>query len=222
MRALATFTNVPSSAAPAAPAAPAALAGPARARAGFSLVETLVALLIVVMISAIVATGVPAAINAYRNTVAGSNSQVVLATVTAALRDELGMARGVSLGDAQSDGTYSVNTYTCGEGYKATLTGALDDSGTRRGPLKTVADARMGSQDGQSWTLIPDAQIVSTQEDLYVQFSSITYDKSSKVFRVYDLKVVQVDGADEHVVARIGDSSESYFAVRAPSCTPDA
>ena len=61
---------------------------------GFTLTETLVAVLILVMISA---SALPAALNAYRNAVDAANAQVLLSTTVNALRDELSLAWDVQV-----------------------------------------------------------------------------------------------------------------------------
>ncbi|MCR5842409.1 MAG: prepilin-type N-terminal cleavage/methylation domain-containing protein, partial [Oscillospiraceae bacterium] len=65
--------------------------------AGFTLAETLVAVVILVLISA---AALPAAMNAYRNAVDAANAQVLLSTTVNALRSELSTAWNVS-----ADGT---------------------------------------------------------------------------------------------------------------------
>ena len=77
--------------------------------AGFTLAETLVAVVILVMISA---SALPAAMNAYRNAVDAANAQVLLSTTVNALRDELSTAWNVSVSD---DGTTII--------YKSAATG---------------------------------------------------------------------------------------------------
>ena len=51
-----------------------------RSNKGFTLAETLLAVLILLLVSTIVATGIPAARNAYEKVVEASNAQAVLAT----------------------------------------------------------------------------------------------------------------------------------------------
>lgn len=63
-----------------------------RSSAGFTLAETLMAILILMMVSVIVANGVPAARNAYDKVVVGANAKVLLSTTISALRDELSTA----------------------------------------------------------------------------------------------------------------------------------
>ncbi len=66
-----------------------------RNRGGFTLAETLLAVTILLLVSAIVATGMPAAKNAYEKVVLASNAEVLLSTAASALRDELGTAWNV-------------------------------------------------------------------------------------------------------------------------------
>ena len=70
-----------------------------KSRSGFTLGEMLVAVLILLMVSAVVAQGVPSAANVYRRTIDAANAQVLLSTTVNALRDELTTARGVTVTD---------------------------------------------------------------------------------------------------------------------------
>jgi type II secretory pathway pseudopilin PulG len=60
---------------------------------GFTLAETLLAVLILLMVSVIVATGIPAAKNAYEKVVLASNADALLSTTISSLRNELGAAK---------------------------------------------------------------------------------------------------------------------------------
>jgi len=62
---------------------------------GFSLAETLICILILLMVSAIVGAAIPTASNVFAKTVDAANAQVVLSTAMTALRDELGTATQV-------------------------------------------------------------------------------------------------------------------------------
>ena len=73
-------------------------------RSGFSLAETLLAVLILLLVSVIVANGIPAARNVYNNVIVGANAQVLLSTTVNALRNELGTARDVTV--SGTDVTY--------------------------------------------------------------------------------------------------------------------
>ena len=88
---------------------------------GFTLAEALIAVLILLMVSAVVAAGVPAAKRAYEKVTVSANAQVLISTAASALREELGTAS-----DVEESGTgvkfYSSKTgssariYTDGDG----------------------------------------------------------------------------------------------------------
>ncbi len=65
--------------------------------AGFTLAETLLTVVILLLVSGVVATGMPAAVNAYRNAIDAANAQVLLSTTVNALRNELSTARDVQV-----------------------------------------------------------------------------------------------------------------------------
>ena len=69
-----------------------------KSRSGFTLAETLLAILILLLVSSIVAQGIPVARNVYNRVVLGANAQVLLSTTVTALRDELGTAWDVTAG----------------------------------------------------------------------------------------------------------------------------
>ena len=62
---------------------------------GFTLAEVLLAVLILLMVSAIVVAGIPAARDAYEKVVLTSNAQVTLSTTINTLRNELGTAKNI-------------------------------------------------------------------------------------------------------------------------------
>ncbi len=68
-----------------------------RSRGGYTLAEVLMAILILMLATAIVAAGIPAAVRAYNNVVDAANAEVLLSTTMIALRDELGSAEGFVL-----------------------------------------------------------------------------------------------------------------------------
>ena len=80
-------------------------------RGGFSLAETLVAILILLMVSAIVAAGVPVARDAYEKVVLSANAQTMLSSAVSALRDELGTAWDVRVEDSKVKTSGAFLTY---------------------------------------------------------------------------------------------------------------
>ena len=75
-------------------------------QSGFTLAETLLAVMILLLVSTIVATGVPAAQNAYEKVIVGANAQTMLSTAITALRDELGTAWQVRISEDGQEITY--------------------------------------------------------------------------------------------------------------------
>ncbi len=105
-----------------------------KCQAGFSLAETLIAILILMMVSAIVAGVMPAASNVYTKTVDAANAQVLLSTSMNMLRGELGPAQEI---EATPAGSTSIV-------YKYIYTTLVEDSMTH-----TVA-----SYDNYGWRKI--------------------------------------------------------------------
>ncbi len=70
-----------------------------RNRAGFTLAETLLTVLILLLVSILLMTGVPTAINAYNRVVLTANAQVLLSTAVDELRDEIGTAWDVTVSE---------------------------------------------------------------------------------------------------------------------------
>ena len=77
-----------------------------KARSGFTLAETLLTVLILLLVSGIVATGIPVAKNVYDKTIVAANAQVLLSTAVTALKDELGTAWDVAIGEDGKSFTY--------------------------------------------------------------------------------------------------------------------
>ncbi len=81
---------------------------------GFTLAETLMAMLILLMVSGIIAAGIPVAKDAYTKVVRVSNAEVLLSTTVSTLRNELGTATSVERPDpTEEDGvtTYAVTYF---------------------------------------------------------------------------------------------------------------
>lgn len=72
-------------------------------RRGFSMVELLVVLLILVLVTGVIVGGLPMVQKAHRDVVDGANAQAMLSTVMTRLRDELGTASQVSVTDGAVD-----------------------------------------------------------------------------------------------------------------------
>lgn len=86
-----------------------------RRNKGFTLVEVLAVVLILVLVTSVVVAGIPVARRAYRRVTDQANAQVVLSTAMTSLRDELWTAAVVSV---IADGTV---IYTCHNGRSGAI-----------------------------------------------------------------------------------------------------
>lgn len=140
---------------------------------GFTLSETLVAVLILVMISA---TALPAALKAYQNAVDAANAQVLLSTAVDALRSELSTAWDVSVDDGKKIT------------YKSSDTGAESVISVADHEImlqEYYRDTDEGWWDGESDTtttsprpLVPDATRKTTgngEKKMVVEYESVSY-----------------------------------------------
>ena len=71
--------------------------------AGFTLAETLMTVLILLMVSSVVAGGIPSAVTAYSKAVDAANAQVLISTTVNALRSELTTAKDVHVVHLNND-----------------------------------------------------------------------------------------------------------------------
>lgn len=176
--------------------------------AGFSLAEMLMAVLILLMVSVIVATGLPAARNAYEKTVIGANAQAMLSTAVSALRDELGTAWDVKIDDnaTKTTGTY-ITYFKADTGTRAMLSnkGVVDDEGNAVYPSLVLQDNIAVEnafihdalhKDGSARALVPDAKT-----DLYVTYDSVSY--SNGIVSIDNLKVCKQKDETKTAVAKL-------------------
>lgn len=100
--------------------------GKIKRRAGFTLAETLLAVLILLLVSSIVAMGVPVAKQAFEKVTLAGNAELLLSTAVSTLRDELGTAWDVQAVKASDGG--GVIYYSADTGNRSRLyIGVSDD-----------------------------------------------------------------------------------------------
>lgn len=175
---------------------------------GFSLAEMLVAVLILLMVSAVVAGGVPAASNAYSKAVDAANAQVLLSTAATALRDELGTAKNVSV----SDDKETVRYYSADNGnYSELSLGEKDERSvimltSYLGENVKNSDSDVSgesasatiygtTEDTVQWELVSGAAIT---KKLGLTYDSVSYDNGIITFT--NLKVLK----NSTVLAELG------------------
>lgn len=142
-------------------------------RAGFTLSETLVALIILLLVTSIVAVGIPVAANAYEKLVAAANAEVLLSTTMTCIRDELGTARDV---------TYSGTTvdYTASGGSRSRIYLASGEEGI-------YLQEYVGVSDSSEY----DHPLVSKEaanKNLHMTYTIESFDNGVLVFK--DLRVL--------------------------------
>lgn len=164
-----------------------------RSTQGFSLAELLVTIVIILLLSIVVATGVPAAVRTYRGVVTSSNAHILLGTASVRLRDELSVADPATV---QADDA-SVTFTSLEDGFKTTL--AFDDLQLSRSPLQPGSTTVISSAPLVPATYLPEGAYA----DLRVTCEGISYRESDGCFVVSHLRVVRAD-AGEHAVAVSG------------------
>ena len=140
-----------------------------RDTAGFTLTEMLVTVLIMVLASTLLATGVPVAVDTYQKTVNSANAQVALSTTLTVLRSEFGLATQIVTVD---NNVY----YRSEEGIWATIRNPQNDES--RGLVKEYVDA--DDHDGPdpakslgTYPLMPDATLMGARVPLYLSCKPI-------------------------------------------------
>ena len=166
-------------------------------RAGFTLAETLLAVLILLLVSTIVATGMPVARTAYEKVVLTSNAETLLTTAVSALRNELGTAWKV---ESTANG---VTYFSASTGARAELS---IDSKTHTITLLDYAaatdlDALLGEKEEQNKATTTARDLVFQSDidrlgKLSLKAGSITLDKSAKTVSISGLKVFSASNAE--------------------------
>ena len=142
---------------------------------GFTLAEVLVALLILLMVTSVVAMGVPLAANAYNKVTRAANAQVFLSTTVTRLRNELGTASDVTV-----SGT--TVTYTSSNGSTSRI--FVSSTGEPGIYLREYADLVSDNDNFQHLLVAKEA----SGSDMYSTYGGIAY--AGGVVPVTDLRVI--------------------------------
>ena len=152
---------------------------------GFTLAETLLAVLILLMVSTIVANGIPAAKNAYEKVVLTSNAEVLLSTTISTLQYELGTAQ-----DIETSG----NTITYYNPSRGALAQIYVDADKGIMLKRYYFPEGYGVEEG----VAPDAeQLIPSKTataDLYITFSGVGY--SNGIITFSNLSVNRASGRE--------------------------
>ena len=179
-----------------------------RNRGGFTLAETLIAVLILTMVAGIVAGGIPAARNALDKAVDASHSQLLLSTTMTSLRNELAMASSITCASEPADDDESVAedpaarkiiSYVDSSGAVCTL--QSEDDG-----IYVEKEASPDISSGVYHPGITHRLLVSEQaatKNLYAAFTSASYNNG--IVKIEGLKVCKKQGDSELVLSDLGD-----------------
>ena len=168
---------------------------------GFTLAETLLAVLILLMVSSIVAAGIPSASRAYEKVVLTSNAEVLLSTTVSMLRNELGTAM-----DVKANGS-EITYYNTARGAtsKISLGSVLDTSPVTEPGTEPGTEPELGTDNtivlfryfgdyvyNSAAEKIAMSSSSSRDKDLYVTYTSVRY--ANGIITFDGLSVNQVSG----------------------------
>lgn len=181
-----------------------------RARGGFTLAETLLAVLIMLLVSVIVATSMPAVTNAYNKVVLGANAKVMLSTAITALHDEIGTAWDVEQAAGE---TTKLTYFNASTGAKSELSlDTTDHNAIQIQDYVSLSDDLIhgtGYTPGTAYHLVADKS-----SGMYVTYTSIAYDKDTGIVTVSGLKVCKKSD-DTKLVEYVGaDGQAKAFTIR--------
>ena len=171
-----------------------------RGTAGFTLTEMLATILIMVLASTLLATGVPVAINTYQKTVNSANAQVALSTTLTVLRSEFGTSTQIA---KVGDKVY----YRTEEGIWATIRNPKDVN-EARGLVKEYVDSTEHDEPDTTkslgvYPLMPDATLMGARVPLYLSCSSIALTEEGDI-SVDDVFVRDTPNAEDNRVPLAG------------------
>ena len=154
-----------------------------KSRAGFTLAETLLAVMILMLVSSIVVSGMPVAKNAYEKVVLASNAEAFLSTAAQALRDELGTAWNVEYADG------ALTYFSADTGMRCKLyKGADGNLEIEEYSEDTVADQLLGNlkKEGSKTTrkLVYQDESDKTQFTVTATIGAPTYDAEKQEYSV--------------------------------------
>lgn len=181
-----------------------------RGQAGFSLGETMLAILIMAIVGLIVTGGISTAANTYRKIVEKSNAELLLATTVTELRAELDRAEEISL-----SGTTLSRYRSSTSGWRSLESVTAPDA-VRTYPGIWVTEYK-GYDRAATQTHAPQPLVTkaAASKELYAKFDSITFDKDAGVFTIKNLQVFRyTDGADAVPLAKISDEAQTEYYIR--------
>ncbi len=177
---------------------------------GFSLVELLVATLILLMVSSVVVGGIPVARDAYEKVTVTANAQVLLSTTVNALRAQLGSAQNARVIDYKPESTsdsvnalvyYNTAAHCDSMIYKKTDSGSSGEDLVFYVADYVYVDTTTSGDPSTTTTTVTingtPRKLVSADETLKVSYDGITINEKKNVVTFTNITVKQ--GTKEYV-----------------------
>ena len=184
-----------------------------RGNGGFTLAETLLAVLILLLVSTIVATGMPAAVNAYNKVVVGASAKVMLSTAITALHDEIGTAWKVK---ETASGSTTLTFFNASTGAESEISlDSADHNAIQIKDYQSLSDDMIhdaGYTPGQARHLVDDLKSAENAR-MYVTYTGISYTETTGVVTITGLKVCKADGTVLVIFAK-EDGTPLDFKIR--------
>ena len=163
-------------------------------RKGFSLTELLVAVLILSMVSAVVAGGIPVARDAYEKITVTANAQVMLSTAISALRNELCTANVET--PVPSEGTTKIRYYSPSIGnYSEIYVPVEDNPGHDAYTEKTILIKQFANS-STGTKVRPLISKTLGEDKLYVTYDTVSYENKNNTVTFGGLKVTDLKGKE--------------------------
>jgi Tfp pilus assembly protein PilV len=159
---------------------------------GMTVLETLISMFILMMVTVVVATGIPTAANAYSKVLDSANAQILLSTAMTKLRDELETADNIKV-DGTSI-TYTTNSYGESMIYLNQKSGHGHINAVRLWEY-IIGEATDAAQDDAVSNNI-NRLLVSqkaSNDNLYLTYDYITYKKGTNYITFEGLVVKKKD-----------------------------
>ena len=160
---------------------------------GFTLAETLLAVLILLMVSSIVAAGIPSARNAYEKVVLTSNADVLLSSTMSTLRNELGAATDIKVSGNEIT-YYNSNRGSTSRIRLEPVPGSTSGETIVLYRYLGVPGVTVKESEAENIAMSSSS---SNKRDLYVTYSGVTYDPDHDVIIFRALSVKQISGNRE-------------------------
>lgn len=178
---------------------------------GFTLSETLMTVLILVMVAGVVAEGVPAAVRAFGKAVEAANTQMALSTTVNALRSELATAWSV---DCKNNEIFYISSKT---GAKTKIyRDSSDKNIIKVQDFLNYESETEHAPDAEPHALVSESAVT---KDLLVTFGSVAWDQNSEgkedksVLVFSDLKVIKNDKTADENAAELANVDKLYIRV---------